>query len=206
MGSIPYSMLGGMQIVTKDSKKCQKMVGGNLVPAGPTGLVRVPKHSVAKNNTKDNLSVRWTKRERVFIECYIRTGRVDLAAKEAGYKGKTQAEYMIVGTTLRGKLGLTFEKMREHHGLTEKLLIDKVIEGLNANVVKPVTYQGKLCSEPSYPDYSVRARYVELLKDLVRPDTTSDTNPTVDGVTYQIVNYGTLELPKAKAPVVNSVD
>jgi len=47
-------------------------------------------------------------------------------------------------------------------GLTDQLLTQKTLDGLNAEKVEIATYKGSICDERAYPDYSTRAKYVEL--------------------------------------------
>jgi len=182
---------------SKKSKKSQKSPPvDNSMPTIPTGLVGIPR---AVKTRQFGLPKRPTPRELRFAEFYIESGKLAESAKRAGYQAMSMAEYALIGGQLRNRLGITSEMLMEVQGLTEQHLFKKIKEGLDANVTKLVTYQGKLCKEPSYPDYSTRAKYAELLKELrFAKKQVTDLGTAIDGITYQIVNYGKIAVERGK--------
>jgi hypothetical protein len=182
--------------MSKKSKKGQNSSLPVVNPTIPSDLVGIPK---SPKKRQFGLPKRPSKRELQFAELYMQSGNLAESAKQAGYQAMTRAEYALIGGQLRTKLGITSEMVMELHGLTEQTLFMKINEGLNANIVKPISFQGKLCAEPSYPDYSTRAKYAELLKELrFAKKQVTDLGTAIDGITYQIVNYGKIAVGRGK--------
>ena len=104
-----------------------------------------------------------TRREQRFLDHYIETGDLGNSAKHAGYKRSSISSYSQKGRDILNNLKSDFKDMMEEMGLTDRLLCQKVLEGLNAYKTIFASYEGKFLDQRDCVDFSARAKYTEQL-------------------------------------------
>lgn len=104
-----------------------------------------------------------TVKQRKFWSHYIQHHNLAHAAKHAGSKGKDVKSLSQIGYQILESLQLSMPELLNAEGLTDKLLAEKTLEGLNADRVQLASYEGKFLDEKHFTDYPTRAKYLELL-------------------------------------------
>ncbi len=123
-----------------------------------------------------------TLKQRRFIKAYIQTGNATQAAKDAGYKCKTDAAFAELGSRLVRNVEGRISKIMGEIGLDDAMFAQKALEGLNATVVEIVKYKGEIASEKAYVDYPTRAKYLEIIskmKGLLREKVDKEVSGTL---------------------------
>lgn len=111
---------------------------------------------------KGNLQLK----ERRFLEKYLEAKPLSECAKYAGYKCKDTASYASMGCQVLNRLNIDFGEILDSCGLTDSLLAQKTLEGLYADRPTYAIFKGQFIDERRDPDYSARAKYVEMLARL----------------------------------------
>ncbi len=111
---------------------------------------------------KDKLS----SREIRFLAHYLSGVPVDQCSEQSGYAGKNKAVHMQTGLRVLTGLDLTMSEILDLKGLTDDLIAQKTLEGLSADKVEIATFRGHIGDVQAYPDYSTRAKYLEILSRL----------------------------------------
>ena len=95
-------------------------------------------------------------------------------------KGRKQAKGVGYTTFLKPHVKKAYEELMDKHEITDDVLVEKVKEGLDANVV--ANYKGKITKTNS-PDYAIRHKYLDTslrLKDAYPADKVDNRNINVD--------------------------
>lgn len=109
------------------------------------------------------MDTKLTLKQRKFWKCYCETHSLTKSAEYCGSKGKDTASLSVIGYQILKSLQLSLPEMLEAEGLTDKLMAEKTLEGLNADRVQLASYEGKFLDEKHFSDYPTRAKYLELL-------------------------------------------
>lgn len=113
-----------------------------------------------------------TLKQRKWLDVYLQTGNATEAAMQV-YDCKDRNSASVIGTENLAKL--SYLDFLEEAGLTDKLLLDKLKEGLESKRFIP--RKGKIAA---LPDYAVRHKYVEtglkLKRRLVERQEIEETN------------------------------
>jgi hypothetical protein len=136
-------------------------------------------------------------KERKFVRAYLETGNKTEAANIAGYKAKDRVSLASIGYQTFKKLQIKIVDIMEETGLTDKFLLQKLIEGLDATTVKVASDKGLIKNERQYPDYTARAKYLEMalrLKELLGPERGEEGKAVVGGITCQVINYANMKV------------
>ena len=104
-----------------------------------------------------------TLKQRKFWKCYCETHSLTKSAKYAGSKGKDTKSLSAIGYQILESLQLSMPEMLNAQGLSDQLLAEKTLEGLNADRVQLASFEGKFLDEKHFKDYPTRAKYLELL-------------------------------------------
>lgn len=99
---------------------------------------------------------------RRFLVKYLEREPLYVCAEYAGCKGKDRASLSQMGSQLLQSLNLSMPEICDLTGLTDSYLAGKTLDGLQAKKVEIATYKGKICDTQAFPDYSTRAKYVEI--------------------------------------------
>ena len=108
---------------------------------------------------KANLNIK----EQNFLKHYLETSSITEAAKLSGSKAKDNANLYMCGRAILDRLGITYKDMLELNGLTDDFLAKKLNEGANCNKVELASFRGQFISEKSFPDYSTRSKYLDMI-------------------------------------------
>lgn len=101
--------------------------------------------------------------QRKFWAHYVEHQSLAAAAQYAGCKCKSLQSYSTVGRQILNSLEPSFNELLDAMGLDDATLARKTGEGLEATRTHLASYEGKFTDEREVPDYSTRAKYVELL-------------------------------------------
>jgi phage terminase small subunit len=109
---------------------------------------------------KDTLTVQ----ERKFFNAYLDNGGVLAdAAKKAGYKCKDRHSYRETGRMTLKRIAPTLDDIMECMGITDALVMKKIMEGMEATDVKVATMKGKITHVKSFADFGTRHRYIDTV-------------------------------------------
>jgi len=99
-------------------------------------------------------------KQRKWLDSYIETGNATEAARQAGYSGNDDS-LRVIGHENLTKLNPAISELMDRMGMTDVLLMKKLAEGLNANLVKTATSDGSITDERVYVDFSTRHQYLD---------------------------------------------
>lgn len=102
-----------------------------------------------------------TPKQEKWLNAYVETGNATEAARRAGYKGNDQT-LRAVGYQNLTKLHIPVGDLLDKMGLDDGVLVTKLKEGLNSELVVVAKFEGSITDERSYVDFSTRARYLDI--------------------------------------------
>jgi len=106
-----------------------------------------------------------TLKQRKWLEVYLDTGSATEAAMQA-YNCKDRASAGVVGcNTLKSIKGAT-RALMEKCGITDKVLYEKLAEGLDANRTVFAQFEGAFTDERDCVDFPTRQRYLDTAAKL----------------------------------------
>ena len=103
--------------------------------------------------------------DRLFVALYLEGGRVTEAAIEA-YQVPDPIKAGRIGNAALKRFPEVFAMMMDREGLTDKDLIRRLLEGLDAQKTKFATHQGLITDERQVIDHQTRAIYQRIALDL----------------------------------------
>lgn len=107
-----------------------------------------------------------TERQERFVDHYVDCGNGAEAARKAGYSENADDE--IAYENLRKPhIKAAIQERMDQAGITKAKLLQAINEGLEATMVKIATHEGEITDEKSFPDYSIRHRYLETALKLL---------------------------------------
>lgn len=126
------------------------------------------------------------KRQRAFLHRYLETGDPGLAAVDSGMvrKGTNPHDAALAGAELLRELQPQLLTLMDAHGLSDRVLLKAILEGLSATIVRVSVHRGKKHEDGSkdpdhvetfdtgLPNWPVRKFYVRMaaeMKALVDP-------------------------------------
>lgn len=83
----------------------------------------------------------------------------------SGRQAEKRGSSLLKELHVQARIAELREKIRKEYveeKLPYSLLVSKISEGLDAEVVKTATFEGKISDEQSYIDFPTRGRYIEL--------------------------------------------
>lgn len=102
-----------------------------------------------------------TVRQRKWLANYLQTGNAAESAGLAGYKGDAQ-QLAEIGYQNSRKLQMEIGDMMGAMGLDDGALLGCLKSGLSASKAELAQSNGIFQDERIYPDYSVRAKYLDI--------------------------------------------
>lgn len=102
-----------------------------------------------------------TRRERLLFKNLADSPGISIgeAARKAGYAESTVRSTIYTRLQAKASLNTGIKEIMDAQGLTDEKLVEKISEGLDA--MKVLSEKGGL-TETDIPDYSIRAKYLEL--------------------------------------------
>jgi len=76
-----------------------------------------------------------TPKQQIFLDKWLETGNLADAAQYAGSKAKTRRALSEVGRVMLLKMGIEFDELMEEIGIDDRILLQKLKEGLDATKV-----------------------------------------------------------------------
>ncbi len=107
-----------------------------------------------------------TVKERRFLKAYIEGKSLAECARYAGSKGKDKDSLKVIGHRMLTDINPSMDEILELNGLTNHLIAAKTLEGLEADRVEVATFRGQIGDVQAFPDYSTRAKYLDILAKL----------------------------------------
>ena len=104
--------------------------------------------------------------DRLFVALYLERGRVTEAAIEA-YQEPDPVKAGRLGNAALKRMPDVFAMVMDRAGLTDKDLIRRLLEGLDAEKTKFATHQGVITDERQVVDHQTRALYQRIALDLM---------------------------------------
>jgi hypothetical protein len=144
--------------------------------------------------------------ERKFLELYMELGNATEAAMQV-YNCSSRASAASMGYTVLRRHPEAVRALMERRGLDMGTLMQKVHEGLDAEVVVVAKHQGKLGEEKAYPDFATRQRYADMVLKLTgsyAPErhelSGPDGQPMVYHTTYEVYSADSDAEPAPRDP------
>ncbi len=104
-----------------------------------------------------------TIKQRKFLKAYLETGNATEAAMQA-YDCKDRGSAQSLGSeTLSNLVNGPIKERMDAAGLSDEYLMSIMHDGLNADKVEIVKFEGKINDEKAFPDHRTRAKYAELI-------------------------------------------
>jgi len=104
-----------------------------------------------------------TLKQRKFWKDYCIHHNLAHAAKHAGSKGKDVKSLSAIGYQILESLQLSMPELLNVEGLTDKVMAEKLIEGLNADRVQLASFEGKFRDQKTFKDIPTRMKALELM-------------------------------------------
>jgi len=104
-----------------------------------------------------------TLKDRRFLDYYLEGRPLHECEKHAGRGSKNVHSLASMGYERLKRMNIQFDELLEIKGLSDDLLAEKIREGLNSYRVGFATLKGKITDTLQSPDFSARAKFVELL-------------------------------------------
>ena len=104
-----------------------------------------------------------TLKQRKFWKCYCETHSLSKSAKYAGSKGKDVKSLATIGEQILSSLELSMPELLNIEGLTDRLMAEKLTEGLNADRVQLASFEGKFRDQKTFKDIPTRMKALELM-------------------------------------------
>ena len=104
-----------------------------------------------------------TLKDRRFLDYYLEGRPLHECEKHAGRGSKNVHSLTTMGYERLRRMDISFDQLLEMKGLSDDLLAEKIREGLNSYRVGFATLKGKITDTLQSPDFSARAKFVELL-------------------------------------------
>src|SRR3972149_10145859 len=104
-----------------------------------------------------------TLKDRRFLDYYLEGRPLHECEKHAGRGSKNVHSLASMGYERLKRMNIQFDELLEIKGLSDSVVAGKIREGLNSYRVGFATLKGKITDTLRSPDFSARAKFVELL-------------------------------------------
>jgi len=101
-------------------------------------------------------------KQKLWLKSYLVCLNATQAAKEAGYKCKSEHAFQVVGSENLSKLEPYLQKWLVDEGLTEERVKAKIVAGMSAKETKFFAFQGQVVETVEVESLETQRRYVDM--------------------------------------------